>query len=317
MAIERRMVTLSKSQRETTVGLELIELLVELSADGVVSREELERLRKWLEVDHAVDFPALPFLYETIERISSDGEITEDELDRLALAIERVLPKEIRAAAAVKRKEARNTRRIAQRENERQAMIAARTQRRTAKDAERIRTGILYQGTFPIAGAFRSEERRDACERLIVDDIVTFERERDNVHDGNAILILGGDDSELGYVRRDEARDIAPFLDDGAEADVRVHRLWETPEGNVVPIVVARVRQGDTDPCVVRPRSEPGPALTVRSLGNPRPQHKPTMPARPSASLREDKHWAEGPLTLLAILASLLALILLLFWWLS
>ena len=46
MAIERRMVTLSKSQRETTVGLELIELLVELSADGVVSREELERLRK-------------------------------------------------------------------------------------------------------------------------------------------------------------------------------------------------------------------------------------------------------------------------------
>jgi len=89
MPVERRQVTLSKSQRETTAGRELIDLLVAISADGTLSREELERLRKWLEVDHAVDFPALAFLYETIDQISSDGEITEDELDRLAFAIER------------------------------------------------------------------------------------------------------------------------------------------------------------------------------------------------------------------------------------
>ena len=80
MSNERRMVTLSKTQRETTVGRELIELLVELSADGTVSRDEMERLRNWLQVDHAVDFPALPFLYETIDEISSDGEITEEEV---------------------------------------------------------------------------------------------------------------------------------------------------------------------------------------------------------------------------------------------
>src|SRR5688572_33472120 len=115
MSVERRQVTLSKSQRETAVGRELIDLLVALSADGTVSREELERLRKWLEIDHAVDFPALAFLYETIDQISSDGEIPEDELDRLALAIERLLPKDIRVAAAVKRKEARKAGRIAQR----------------------------------------------------------------------------------------------------------------------------------------------------------------------------------------------------------
>jgi hypothetical protein len=282
MTTERRMVTLSKSQRETTVGRELIELLVQLSVDGAVSREELELLRKWLEADHAVDCPALPFLYETIEQISSDGEISEDDLDRLALAIERVLPKVIRVAAAARRKEARNARRIAQREDQRQAMIAERTERRAARDVARTRQGILYQANFPIAGAFRSEERRDACERLIVDDIVTFEREPDNIHDANAILILGGDECELGYVRREEAGDIAPLLDAGAEADVRVHRLWETPDGNVVPIVLVEVRQGDNDGSIVQPRSQRELTTSAQDSGTspPGPVRRPLPPAR-------------------------------------
>jgi hypothetical protein len=314
MSTERRVVTLSKSQRQTTVGRELIELLVELSADGTVSREELEQLRKWLETDHAVDFPALPFLYETIDQMSSDGDITEDELDRLALAIERVLPKEIRVAAAAKRKEARNARRIAQRENQRQAMIAERAEKRAVRDVARTREGILYQANFPIAGAFRSEERRDACERLIVDDIVTFEREPDNVHDANAILILGADDCELGYVRREEASDIAPLLDGGAEADVRVHRLWETPDGNVVPIVLVKVRQGDTDPSVVQPRPQPEPAVTVRSIVKPRPLRKPTLPGRSSGTSQAPTN-ESGAATLLGRLFFLLVLIGLLAVW--
>jgi hypothetical protein len=310
MSTERRMVTLSKSQRETTVGRELIELLVELSADGTVSRGELERLRKWLEADHAVDFPALSFLYETIDQISSNGEITEDELDRLALAIERVLPKEIRVAAAAKRKEARNARRIAQREDQRQAMIAERAEKRAVRDVARTREGILYQANFPIAGAFRSEERRDACERLIVDDIVTFEREPDNVHDANAILVLGGDDCELGYVRREEASDIAPLLDGGADADVRVHRLWETPDGNVVPIVLVKVRHADTDASIVRTRSERDPPVTVRSIEKPRAQRERTMTVRRSGtSQAATTRVQSGPTTVVGIVFLLLVLI--------
>ena len=212
----------------------------------------MERLRSWLEVDRGVDFLALPFLYETIDEISADGAITEEELDRLALAIERVLPKDIRLAATAKRQEARNARRIAQRESRRQIQIAAQTERRVARDAARVRAGVLYEARFPVRGAFRSQERREACERLLVDDNVNLEREPDNIHDLNAILILGDDDCELGYVRREEARDIAPLLDAGAEADARVHRLWETPDGNVVPIVLVKVRQGDADPAAVK-----------------------------------------------------------------
>ena len=43
---------------------------------------------------------------------------------------------------------------------------------------------------------------------------------------------------------------MAPLLDAGAEADARVQRLWETPDGKIVPIVVATIRRGDADPSI-------------------------------------------------------------------
>lgn len=266
MSDERRHVTLSKAHRESAVGSELIELLTELSADGNVSREEMERLRSWLEVDRGVDFPALPFLYETIDQISSDGEVTEDELDRLALAIERVLPKEIRQAATAKRKQAREARRLTQRETRRQTMIAERAEKRAARDAARAQAGVLYEADFVVRGAVRFAERREACERLIEGDPVTLEREPDNIHDSNAILVLGQDDCELGYVPREEACDLAPLLDAGAEAETNVRRLWETPDGKVVPIVFARVRRGNALAPIAQPTPRRGSAAAATDI---------------------------------------------------
>ena len=260
MPEERRQVTLSKAHRATPVGRQLIELLVELSADGIVSRDEMSRLRAWLEIDHGIDFPALPFLYETIDQMSSDGDITEDELDLLALAIERVLPKDIRLGAIATRKQAREARRAALRETQRQALIATRSAERVTRDAERARAGVLFKTDFPIAGATRFAERREACERLLEGDIVTLEREPSNVHDSNAILVLGQDECELGYVRREEASEMAPFLDAGAEADARIHRLWATPEGKIVPILMVTIRRGEAGPSVaVKPTTRRRP----------------------------------------------------------
>lgn len=295
MTDERRHVTLSKAQRESPVGRELIDLLTEFSADGDVSRAEMERLRSWLEVDRGVEFPALPFLYETIDQISSDGEITEEELDRLALAIERVLPKEIRLAAAAKRKQAREARRVAQREARRQAMVTARNEKRALRDAARARAGVLYEADFPVRGAIRFAERRAACERLIEGDTVIFQREPENTHDSNAILVLGEDDCELGYVPRQEASAIAPLLDAGAEADVSVRRLWETPDtGHVVPIVHVRVRRGDADTSVV-PR--------VRTYRTERASTRAEAAARPGGGCAT----AASVAILLALLIALVA----------
>ena len=270
MSEARRQVTLSNADRATTVGRQLIDLLVELSDDGNVSRDEMSRLRLWLEIDHGVDFPCLAFLHETIEHISSDGEVTEDELDHLALAIERVLPKDIRLAAIARRKQVREERRVDQREKNRQSLGVARAEAQAAREAKRMRNRILYQSEFPVRGAFRFAERREACERLEEGDSVKLEREPDNTHDSNAILVLAEDDSELGYVPRELAFRIASFLDGGSQADVKVRRLWETPNGQFVPIVRVKIRRANADPPIARASRRASKTGSVTSLEMPK-----------------------------------------------
>ena len=96
---KRRKVTLTKAERESPPGRELIAMLLDLSDDGQVTREEMNRLREWLEVDRGIDVAACAFLYEIVDTIAADGEITDDELDSLMPAIERVLPIDARNIA--------------------------------------------------------------------------------------------------------------------------------------------------------------------------------------------------------------------------
>jgi hypothetical protein len=242
MDVERRHVTLSKADRGTPAGGELIALLAELSADGQVTRDEMEQLRTWLELDRGVDFPACPFLYEVVDTISEDGEITEEELDRLALAIERVLPPDVRASAALKRKEHRATRR----QEVAAKRAAGRAQDRAARMHARELARPLHRGDFMVMGAVRSAERRDGCASLDVGEAVVLEREPDNPHDGNAILVLAQGGSELGYVPRELARQMAPLMDAGADVEATVKKLLTTAEGYTLPVVISTLRRGDT-----------------------------------------------------------------------
>jgi HIRAN domain len=89
-------------------------------------------------------------------------------------------------------------------------MLAQRTEKRAVRAAALARGGVLYQADFAVRGAFRFAERRAACERLMVGDDVTLEREPDNAHDTNAILVLGEGHGEVGYVPREEARTMTP-----------------------------------------------------------------------------------------------------------
>jgi hypothetical protein len=261
MEEEPRRVTLSKAQRTTPAGRELIALLTELSADGQVTPEEMQRLREWLEVDRGVDLPACAFLYGVVEPITHDGVISEEELDHLALAIERVLPPDVRFAATLKRKEHRAARRrgvALKRAADRDARIQAREEARP-----------LHRGDFVVMGARRSAERREGCASLSVGEAVVLEREPDNTHDGNAVLVLAEDGTELGYVPREDAKQMAPLLDAGAEVQATVKKLLETAEGDVLPVVISILRRGGGD----APRA---------SLGRPATQ---PLPHRPPADL--------------------------------
>lgn len=234
-------VTLSKAHRATPAGQELIALLAGLSEDGQVTRDEVERLRVWLEVDRGVDFPGCAFLYEVVDTISRDGAITEEELDSLALAIERVLPADVRFSAALKRKEHR----AARRKERAEKRAAGQAIQRAAEQAARQRAKALHRADFVVMGAVRSAERREGCERLDVGESVNLEREPDNVHDHNAILVLTQDGTELGYVPRGEASQMAPLLDAGAEPEATVKKLLNTDDGYVIPVVISILRRGN------------------------------------------------------------------------
>jgi hypothetical protein len=246
MTDQARRVTLSKAHQSVPAGQELIALLTTLSADGQVTREEVTQLRAWLEVDRGVDFPACAFLYELIDTISADGNISEEELDTLALGIERVLPADVRAEAAAKRKAHLATRRVAVRAQRQEA----REQERNLRLQERERSRPLHRGDFVVMGARRSEERREGCAALIVGESITLEREPDNRHDANAILVFGPDGSELGYVPRDDARDMAPLIDASAQIEASVKKLIETEDGDVIPVVISVLRRAEHDATV-------------------------------------------------------------------
>jgi hypothetical protein len=246
-----RRVTLTKVERATPAGIELIALLTELSDDGVVTRDELARLRAWLEVERGVDFAACPFLYEIIDRVTGDGEITEDELDTLASAIERVLPPEIRKHAAERRKQQRTARR--------EALKAARQVERAVMLEARERARPIHRGDFIVAGAGRSAERRAACEGLQAGERVVLEREPDNRHDANAILILNTVGDELGYVPREDAGVMAPLLDAGGWVEATVKKVIEARSGHTLPVIISTMYRHDVE------RPTPAPATSVTS----------------------------------------------------
>jgi hypothetical protein len=219
----------------------------------MISRPEMEQLRAWLEIDHGVDFPSLPFLYEVIDRIAADGEVTDEELDSLALAIERVLPAHVRAAVTKIRKERRADKLARLRQQKADKLACLRQQkaadRAIVTQARRLSRPMHY-ADFMVAGV-RFEERRDACECLAAGDAVVFEREPDNCHDRNAILILDQQGSELGYVPRTEAVSMAAMLDAGARVEAVVKKLLRTQSGYSIPVVIAKLFPGDGTPSSV------------------------------------------------------------------
>jgi hypothetical protein len=274
MSISRR-VTLTKAQRSTTAGAELIALLAALSEDGMVTRDEMDRLKAWLEVDRGVEFEACAFLYEVVDNIAADGDITESELDSLALAIERVLPPETRKAVAEQRK----SRLRALREQSIRARAEARTQERAAKLALREQTRVLHRGNFIVAGSRRSAERRDACELLDEGDAIVLEREPDNPHDRNAIIVLTAGGDELGYVPRDDAKQMAPLMDEGCFVDAEITRLLtETRDGIPLPIVASTIRRTQVQKATGAPAAAVPLNVARSSEANADTNAKPTHP---------------------------------------
>ncbi|MGO9585058.1 MAG: hypothetical protein ACLP2Y_02460 [Limisphaerales bacterium] len=107
-------ISLTKAQCDEPVVQELIALLVETEKDGFVADDAACKLVAWLEGKNNSEIPAFNFLLETARAVLACGELTTrtiPEIDialELQLAIERVLPKQVRDPIKAKRIEAVN-----------------------------------------------------------------------------------------------------------------------------------------------------------------------------------------------------------------
>lgn len=100
-------VTLSKKDLATTVGRDLLTLLQEITHDGELSIDEINKLKAWLESNTgAATVPAVAWLREILKAMLIDGRISHVERQDILSMIERVLPQSERILAKVRRRAA-------------------------------------------------------------------------------------------------------------------------------------------------------------------------------------------------------------------
>lgn len=272
----RKRLSLTKTDVQTTAGLELLQVLQSITDDGHVQEAEVHQLRNWLNQNAEVALPSREYLTHTINDVLKDGVITDEEFDLLHDAVLRVLPTELRAIATLRRRERRN--------EQREELKKTQREEKARKQEERDRNRPLQRADFMAAGATYGDDRRATCEGCCDDDPVTLEREPDNEHDTNAILVLDAAGNDLGYVPRDLAKDLAPLLDKGAKQDFRVKKLIETSRGFIIPVIVGALYRADAVVPAVVDRSTDYGYVGVASTNSLRPSSPITEPsAAPTA----------------------------------
>lgn len=213
-----RRLSLTKGQRQTAAGMDLIALCTAAATDGRLSDEEVADLREWADLYRDVDLPARAHLDGVLARVFADGVLSASERVTLFDAIEAVLPPDVRKEVAA--------------------------HRRTAASQDRRRDAVLYRYDFMVAGV-RYHDRDLVCRSVNESTGILLCRERGNPFSPHATLVLTDDQRELGYVPDEEAANsLARQLDDGSLYSARVKKVL-TGGRWPIPIILADVHWSD------------------------------------------------------------------------
>lgn len=224
----KRRLSLTKTQRHTAAGAELLSLCQTATEDGSLSDEEIAGLFEWLKDNKETDLPAIVFLTETVESILSDGRVTKEERNALYSAVEAILPLDVRKGAvsnrrAVEREEQNSKRR------EREAL-----RQKAAEERERNRPAGSWN--FMVAGV-RYENRPTLIRQFVEEgDPAFLIRDRSNGFSRNAIEVRVRNGVQVGYVPEDYASEISPLLDQGYRHEAYFTKLL-TAGRSPIPVV--------------------------------------------------------------------------------
>lgn len=202
-----RRVSLTKTQRQTEIGIELISLCQSFTEDGSLSDAEIHDLRAWLESNQATDLPAISFLIETVQKVLEDGKVTKEERQAVYKALETVLPPDIRKGAIARRRTIESEQKNQQR--------VLREQEKQEKSDERERNKTVGSWNFMVAGVRYENRPALISQHVRVDDTAYLKRDKASKHSRNAIEVRTQNGVIVGYVPEDDAVDMAPLLDQG------------------------------------------------------------------------------------------------------
>jgi HIRAN domain-containing protein len=232
----KRRISITKLQRQTAAGADLISLCQTITEDGHLSDEEVTALRQWVNDNASCDLPAQEFLLKTVSRIIEDGKVTDEERSELYRAIEKVLPPDIREVVSGTRRSMED---------------AAEATARSQQDAERQfeheakqRNRPVRSWNFMVAGC-RYEGRPEVIHRFAVPgDRAYLARDRENRFSRNAVEVRLENGSQAGYVPEELAVEVAPLLDQGLPHTAVLTKVL-TGGRSPIPVVQARVFRVD------------------------------------------------------------------------
>ena len=260
--------SLTRTQLEDPVALDLLQLLHSIVADGRVSEAEIGALSEWLRQHAGSQLPAVAYLAEVTRGVLADGKITPEERTWIQRAIETVLPAEVRQEAIARRREAAaevRAQKAAAREDAQKAKVAEREQARLARP--------IRQFDVMVAGAYYGN--RQAAIRLLREGTrITLAREPDSPYSKNAVVLLTPEGRRIGYLPEFEASSCAPLIDAGSRHEAEVKKILVGKQG-FIPVVwgylfAAESSEGQPSPRVPFEETPPGPgAATPATPGRP------------------------------------------------
>jgi len=244
-----RRLSVTKLQRQTVPGAEIIALCQTITEDGSLSDFEILELETWLVSNESTDLPARDHLVGVLRSAAADGVISSDERSQLYKEIELILPPDIRAVVRRTRRANERTQKTEEtraRLAAREAVIAeARAAKQAAREAELRKrpvsvldfmvAGVTYEGRADIVDAY--------CD---FDDPVFLIRDRINNFSRNAVEVRISNGMQIGFVPESLARDIASLLDAGYPHIARIKKIL-TGSRAPIPVVFAALYRSDSE----------------------------------------------------------------------
>jgi hypothetical protein len=209
------------SQNKPPAGIvaELISLLKNITADGLMTEEQITEVDGWLAARPDCNLPQLELLRATSAALRAGGPISKEGRAAFHRAVERILPPEARKHS----KTVRAARELAEQAKQKEARTNEQTAKRDAKEkaradaaAYRERNRVVYHTNFMVRGVSHENRQFTIQSHLKPDQIVYLVREPTNQYDRCAIQILirqAGRSYDIGYVPRENTPTLAPLLD--------------------------------------------------------------------------------------------------------